>query len=296
MKYVAALLAALAFAGLGIWIRATRSTPVELEVGPDTTVILGPLLPQGGVDYDAAMGASAASEQRLELLLAVLESDPASEGCTPLASEPRGRLVEIVREPLRMRRPASHVTPASQQLATRLLVLLRRLRCSCTEQPAQALDAGHLLAAVSAYLSSSNQDTFYQLHSLAARAATGCFALAPAEAARDVSTLRFFDVSEHLELVRLGLLEEIVMRQDPHFDANVALRAFNEDFMRAADGAELPPPVQPATSWLQSASEQRSEKSAFVGRSHAQLVPEIVAATRTAHENTVNERRAWKQP
>jgi hypothetical protein len=294
MKYVAALLAVVALAALGLYLRATRADPVELEVGPETTVISGPRSPGGGVDFDAAMGASSDSERRLDVLLAALEGDPDSAGCAPLTGETRARIAEIVREPLRMRRPASHITEASQQLATRLMQLLKRLLCSCAKQPSHALDGGNQLAALSAYLSSSNQDTFYQLHSLAARAATTCYQAAPTDAPRDVRALRFFDVGEHLELVRLGLLEEIASRADPHFDANVALRAFNEDFMRAVDGAELPPPVQPTPSWLESASEQRRDKSTFVGRSHAQLVPEIVAATRTAHENTVNERRLWQ--
>lgn len=278
---------------LAAYWHATETSPVTLQVGPSTTVILAPLAPGGGVDFDAAMSASSASEQRLDRLLALLQPRTGDK-CEPVGDAQRAALLALSEQPLRLPRPASHVTPSSQQLAPALLTFVQRVACSCAAEPARASADGRLLAALSAHLSSSNEESFYLLHPLAARAATECFQVAPADAARAPEGLHFYDFTEHLTLVRLGLLAEIVRTATPHFDVNVALEAFNEEFMRALAGAPAPPnEVAPTLDYLKSGDDNRAAKSSFLGRSFARQLPELMEATRTAHENAVHERRRW---
>ncbi len=293
MRAALGLLVVCGALALGLYLRATAAgEPVALRVGPTTTVISEPRDAKGGIDFDAAMAASPQSEQRLDQLLELVRRDTdETVKCAPLASELRAKLTTLFGQPLRLMRPASHVTPTSEQLVPALLWLVRRMSCSCPKQPETAAASASLLAAMSAHFSSSNQETFYLLHPLAAHAATECFKAAPG-AARELASMHFYDVNEHLELVRLGMLEEVVRRTEAQ-DVNAALEAFNEDFMHAVDGAPLADTVPPETDYLASAAANRAAKSAYLGRSFARQIPELVAAARAAHDNTVNERRAW---
>jgi hypothetical protein len=268
-------------------------SPKPVVVSVETTGATGPKTPAGELDFQAAAGASVASDERADALVTKLNALASiKERCREISPEESSELKRLLEQPLRLRGSYHEVMLDKFGVMPSVYKFAAGVRCACQLSPVSAKRTAETLLALSAHLSTANTNALYMAHADIAKEAADCLMKSEPAVSIATSLPNLVHADEHLKLLHILMAEEMAHSHAPFYDANIALQAFGKMLDTIRSGGALPPGPRDPGLWhlLRSGEVNQSDYSVDRALMYGSLAEDAYQEARKAARKTAEAR------